>query len=141
MNQSFQEFWSKNKKIFQLLRKQKGINHYQALWEARSLELADLKEQNDFLQKQNAQLLKLRIEAEKILETLGPDLERARHIIERQNQDIDNMKIEMEQKEFQLLRLQAEVDLGNIYQKKMRQFNSQMENHLVEKQRQLENLL
>jgi hypothetical protein len=51
------------------------------------------------------------------------------------------MKSEMEKKEFLLLRSQAELELANIYQKKMRQFNSQMENNLVEKQRQLESLL
>jgi hypothetical protein len=141
MNQTFQEFWSKNKKIFQLLKKQKGVNHYQALWEARSQELDQLKEQNLFLQKENANLLRIRIESEKLFSTLGPDLERAQNIIQRQNNDIDDMKCEMEQKEFKLLKLQAELDLANIYQKKMRQFNSQMENNLVEKQRQLENLL
>jgi len=141
MNQSFQEFWSKNKKIFQLLRKQRGINHYQALWETRSKELEKLQEQNDFLLKENTRLTKMRIEADKIFDVLGPDLERAQNIIERQNQDLNEMKIVMEQNNFQVLKLQAELDLANIYQKKMRQFNSQMENNLVEKQRQLESFL
>jgi hypothetical protein len=141
MNQTFQEFWSKNKKIFQLLRKQKGINHYQALWEARSQELEQLKHQNDFLQNENTNLLKIRIESEKLIKTLAADLVRAQDLIERQNNNISDMKSEMEKKEFLLLRSQAELELANIYQKKMRQFNSQMENNLVEKQRQLESLL
>ncbi len=141
MNQTFQDFWQKNKKVFQLLKKQKGINHYQALWEARSNELTQLQEKNQFLENENELYLRQRIEAEKILESLGRDLERAQNIIQRQNQDLEEMKIEKERQDFLILKLQAEVDQANIYQKKMRQFNAQIENALIDKQKQLENLL